>query len=476
MLILKLLYLVVFIKLVVANIEEFQDDGFTEFDEFEEPDPNFFQENEFVERSYQDKAYSQDSSSQEENQPDIEIEIEHDEENEIETNTDIDSEFEHFQDADEFEGFEEKEDDKPLTEPKITIAKIPVNFIYKWESYYLEMLMVAGLLAYFINFALGRTKNTKIATTWFQTHRQLLEENFAMVGDDGGQERGDHVLIKESENVFTLWCSGRTCCEGMLVELRLIKRHDLVALIANAVRPTVDQVHITVRMNKDDMDSFVFAVASKKTAILMSRDLQDISVYCPDRKPGDKFNLPAGFQVMSEIGEVAAAFLDLKITAILNKYTEYIDYIHLSDQYSGIKPSDDANPPTRPVDKDKVLRFGFNLSTKGMGLEEVMTKIKPLMSMVFYCIDKTKRYRLSKEGKTKADKNRQRVEEAFLKSTHQARAEAAAAKREEKRKLEKEKVLAEEDPEKQRRWELKEEKRQAKKRAPRMRQLKVKAL
>lgn len=31
------------------------------------------------------------------------------------------------------------------------------------------------------------------------------------------------ALIKESENVFTLWCSGRVCCEGMLVELKLIK-------------------------------------------------------------------------------------------------------------------------------------------------------------------------------------------------------------------------------------------------------------
>lgn len=79
-------------------------------------------------------------------------------------------------------------------------------------------------------------------------------------------------------------------------------------------------------------------------------------------------------------------------------------------------------------------------------------------------------------AKSKADKNRQKVEEAFLKSTHQARAEAAAARREEKRRVEKEKVMAEDDPERQRRWEIKEEKRQAKKRGPKMKQLKVKAL
>lgn len=69
---------------------------------------------------------------------------------EIET----DSEFEHFQDADEFEGFEEKEE-KPIAEPKITIAKVPINLMFNWESYYLEILMIAGLLVYFANYLLG---------------------------------------------------------------------------------------------------------------------------------------------------------------------------------------------------------------------------------------------------------------------------------------------------------------------------------
>ena len=45
-----------------------------------------------------------------------------------------------------------------------------------------------------------------------------------IIGDDGLTENTENVnLVKESENIFTLWCSGRTCCEGMLVELKLIK-------------------------------------------------------------------------------------------------------------------------------------------------------------------------------------------------------------------------------------------------------------
>ncbi len=41
----------------------------------------------------------------------------------------------------------------------------------------------------------------------------------------------------------------------------------------------------------------------------------------------------------------------------------------------------------------------------------------------------------------KADRNRSKVEEAFLKQTHAARAEAAAVRREEKRRQEKERIL-----------------------------------
>lgn len=83
--------------------------------------------------------------------------------------------------------------------------------------------MVAGLVVYFLNFFTGKSKNTKLANAWFTTHKTLLEDNFSLVGDDAKLDSESPGLIKESENMFTLWCSGRTCCEGMLVELKFIK-------------------------------------------------------------------------------------------------------------------------------------------------------------------------------------------------------------------------------------------------------------
>lgn len=78
-------------------------------------------------------------------------------------------------------------------------------------------------------------------------------------------------LVKEAEHIFSLWCSGRVCCEGMLVELKLMKRQDLVSVIANMMKPTQDQVQVRVNMNPEDMDTFVFCLATKKGAAKLAK-------------------------------------------------------------------------------------------------------------------------------------------------------------------------------------------------------------
>ena len=53
--------------------------------------------------------------------------------------------------------------------------------------------------------------------------QELLESNFALVGDDGAKDLDDveTQLVKESEHGFVLWCSGRVGCESMLVSTLL---------------------------------------------------------------------------------------------------------------------------------------------------------------------------------------------------------------------------------------------------------------
>ena len=54
----------------------------------------------------------------------------------------------------------------------------------------------------------------------------------------------------------------------------------------------------------------------------------------------------------------------------------------------------------------------------------------------------------------KADKNRQRLAESYSKASHTQRSEAAQDRREKKRRVEKDRMMAEEDPDRQRKLEV----------------------
>ncbi|XP_077303030.1 PAT complex subunit CCDC47 isoform X2 [Arctopsyche grandis] len=384
---------------------------------------------------------------------------------------DEDNEFEHFQDPEEFEGFTEDAPNPAQEQPKITITKVPIMMRARWEAYWAEGLLVLGLVAYAATFLIGRSKNTSIVAAFTHFHKPLLDDNFTLVGEEVGEPG---VWRKEAEHCYTMWCSGRTCCEGMLLTLKLIKRQDLVHLAIGLVRLTVDTLIIRVELGKDDMDAFVTCVAVKKTAIKLQKEMADLSVFCGEKRPGDKCGLPESFSVLSEIGEATQAIFDQRVCAAIEKFGHLIDYIHISDQYSGPKQTEETSSTKLP-ECQRVLLMGVTLPCVVAGIDKGCEAVAPVLTLLFYMMEKLKRFRLSKEAATKSERNRQKVEEAFLRSTHAARQQLAAQRREDKRRVEKDRILAE-DPEKQRRWERKEQKRQLKKKTPKMKQLKVKAL
>lgn len=61
--------------------------------------------------------------------------------------------------------------------------QVPAHLQNSWESYYMEILMVTGLLCYIMNYIIGKNKNSRLAQAWFNSHRELLESNFALVGE-----------------------------------------------------------------------------------------------------------------------------------------------------------------------------------------------------------------------------------------------------------------------------------------------------
>jgi hypothetical protein len=115
----------------------------------------------------------------------------------------------------------------------------------------------------------------------------------------------------------------------------------------------------------------------------------------------------------------------------------------------------------------------------GKGLStniEDMEQMQPALQLALYLIDKVPRIRLSKEAKGKALKKRKAVAEQFMKLSHKQRQEAAMLRKEEKIRAAKEKIMNEEDPEKQKRLEEKEIKREKKNRLSKMKQVKIKSM
>ncbi|VDK49013.1 unnamed protein product [Anisakis simplex] len=386
------------------------------------------------------------------------------------TNLQDEYEDEFLNDEDEFESFEKnKEDGKSEPQPPqpLKFADVPSHFRSNWASYQVEAIVLFLLSVYMINYLLGRSRNQIIAYNWFNDVATLLQQQFSLVGDDGtSDEPTEGHLVKETDSNYSIWCSGRAGCQGMLIQLKLQKRQDLISVVMGMVRPKQDKAIIRIDVDHNEMDSFVLAFGQRKSVTKAVKETMDLNVFTVERKGVDRLGLPPSMAVFSEISEAATAIIDPTVQNVIRKYEPAIDYFHFSDQYSGPKPPE-GETYTRLPETSRVLIFAINMSNDAYETDA-------LMKTVFYCFEKIRRYRLSREGKNKADKKRQSVQEAFLKTTHQARQEAAQARREERTRERKQRLLEEEDPEKQRRLEKLEMKRDSKMRQPKMKQLKVK--
>uniref|UniRef100_A0A183GGM5 PAT complex subunit CCDC47 n=1 Tax=Heligmosomoides polygyrus TaxID=6339 RepID=A0A183GGM5_HELPZ len=320
------------------------------------------------------------------------------------------------------EELKEKEDEHQPVQP-LKFADVPAHFRSNWASYQVEALVLALIAMYLLNYVVGRNTNQSMALEWFDNVRGLLEQQFALVGDDGvnAYPESGAAVQRETDCSYTVWCSGRVGVNGMLIQVLL---------------------SLSISF------SFSFMKKSsrwKKTLIAVS---VDESGQCSLLASGDNSN-GFSFALFAEQAEATYAIFEPGVVAIIKKYEKAIEHVHISDQYSGQKPPEYAGETyTRLPEVVRLVQFSLNL-------DECRDKDAQaeLLHLMFYVVDKVRKFRMSKEAKQKADKRRREVEEAFIKTTHQLRQEAAQARREEKTRERKQRLLEEEDPEKQRRLE-----------------------
>ncbi|KAJ0229796.1 Uncharacterized protein HA466_0313300 [Hirschfeldia incana] len=102
----------------------------------------------------------------------------------------------------------------------------------------------------------------------------IFEKNFSLLGVGEGEDCP--LLLKEATDVFKFYASGRRYCHRLLATLELKSRHDLISRLFNCCVPCKDEISFEVYMNDEGMDHVVFALARKKAAKVMLKEMRDL--------------------------------------------------------------------------------------------------------------------------------------------------------------------------------------------------------
>eukprot|EP00249_Psilotum_nudum_P010277 c22444_g1_i1 orf=104-1621(+) len=292
------------------------------------------------------------------------------------------------------------------------------------QSYYFEVCCIIFLVAFAFTYFIGRKENEAVALAWaaqYACKDGILEKNFSLLGTGDGPDAP--LLIKEGQNVFKFYASGRRYCQGLLSTMELQSRHDLLARIWYIASPRRDEMTIDVYMNDENMEPVTFALVRKKIAKTMHREEKDLQLYATILSSQTQRKwVSEDLAVISESRELA---MDLLTDSILDqvfgekafeKYGRYFVSLHFTDQFSF-------------GSHKKVLQFKFILP-----LANRMADMAKLIAMVPYYIDLVGRLKLSAQSRARAEAARAKVAQEAFKEAQSARQEALQKKRDERRK------------------------------------------
>ncbi|CAO2829876.1 unnamed protein product [Amaranthus hypochondriacus] len=374
-----------------------------------------------------------------------------------------------YWDEDEFEGIptdlqsapesdETKQDSETLesdVSEKTTNDQVLVSDKSLISRFAIEIICVSFLIVFAINYFTGKKENENLALAWaakFATKDTIFDKNFSLLGVGEGED--SPLLLKEGQNVFKFYASGRRYCQGLLATMELKSRPDLISRIYNSVVPCKDEIHFEVYMNDEAMDQVVFAVAKKKAAKAMLKELPDLQRFASLMPtPSNRKWVSDELSVISESKEVAGDLINETVLdqvlgeKAFEKFGKYFISMHFSDQQSG--------------NHKKKLMFKFALPD-----QKNMADMSRLVALVPYYIDLVGRYKLSSQARSKTDATRVKAAQEAYKELQNARQDALQRKKAEKKKVEE--AEAKLSAEGIRKKEAKERARQMKKAMPKM--------
>ncbi|KAG8364059.1 hypothetical protein BUALT_Bualt19G0086700 [Buddleja alternifolia] len=324
------------------------------------------------------------------------------------------------------------------------------------RTYTVEIVCVSFLIMFAINYVAGKRENEKLALAWakqFANKDSIFDKNFSLLGV--GETEDSPLLLQEERNVYKFYASGRRYCSGLLATMELKSRHDLISKLYNMVVPCKDEITVEVYMNDDAMDNVVFALARKKLAKTMQKEVRDLQRFAGlVMPPNGKKWVADELQIVSESKEVAGDLItDVVLDQVFGdkafeKFGKGFISMHFSDQHLG--------------SNRKMLVFKFALPDA-----KHMADMTRLVALVPYYIDVIGRYKLSTPARSKTEAARSKVAQEIYKELQNVRQEALQRKKAEQRKK-LEEAEAKLSAEALRKREVKERARQMKKAMPKM--------
>ncbi|KAI7755290.1 hypothetical protein M8C21_004869 [Ambrosia artemisiifolia] len=333
----------------------------------------------------------------------------------------------------------------------------PLSLTKRIRLYTVEIICVSFLIMFAINYFTGKKENETLALAWaatFATKDTIFDKNFSLLGV--GEGDNSPLLMKEGQNVFKFYASGRRFCQDLVATMELKSRQDLIAKVYNMVVPCKDEMTIEVRMNEEAMDHVVFALAKKKAAKVMQKEVRDLQRFGSLMAvgPNGRKWVADELLVITESKEVAG---DLITETVLDQVFgekafgnlgKLFISMHFSDQHQGMHK--------------KMLVFKFALPDVNH-----MADMTRLVALVPYYIDLIGRYKLSSQARSKTEAARSKVAQEMYKELQNERQEALQRKKAERKKM-MEEAASKLNAEALRKKEAKERARQLKKAMPKI--------
>ncbi|KAM7265661.1 hypothetical protein ACFE04_003344 [Oxalis oulophora] len=321
----------------------------------------------------------------------------------------------------------------------------------------LEILSVTFLILFLINYFTGKRDNEKLALSWatmFATKGSIFDKNFSLLGVADNDDDSP-LLLKEGGNVFKFYATGRRYCCGLFATIQLKNRQDLISRFYNFLVSAKDEITFQVYMNDDSMDHVVFALAKKKLAKVMHKEVRDLQKFAGLLSPptGRKW-VTDELVVISESKEVAGDFITEAVLdqvfgdKAFEKFGKDFISMHFTDQHPGTHK--------------KMLFFKFALPSANN-----MADMTRLVALVPYYIDLIGRYKLSSQARSKAETARVKAAQEAHRELLNARQEALHRRKADRRKMIEE-AEAKLSAEALRKKEAKERARQSKKAMPKI--------